>query len=117
MKCKVTDFGFAQAIKRNEKLRIGLGTPVYMAPEIYLKKDYDSKVDIWAIGIIAYVLLTGVAPFPGPNKKVIGPQVINKRLSLAPFDQYGLKALNLKDFIHKCLQKNPNDRPTAAELL
>ena len=37
MKCKVTDFGFAQAISRNEKLKVFLGTPLYMAPEIYNK--------------------------------------------------------------------------------
>ena len=39
-----------------------------MAPEIYLKKAYDSKVDIWAIGVISHILLSGVAPFPGKNK-------------------------------------------------
>ena len=37
MMCKVTDFGFAQAISRNEKFDLFLGTPLYMAPEIYLK--------------------------------------------------------------------------------
>ena len=68
MICKVTDFGFAQAIERNEKFDLFLGTPLYMAPVIYLKKAYDSKVDIWAIGVIAHILLSGIAPFPGHNK-------------------------------------------------
>jgi serine/threonine protein kinase len=38
------------------------GTPMYMAPEILKKEKYDQKVDIWSIGIISYVMLTGSIP-------------------------------------------------------
>ena len=103
MKCKVTDFGFAQAISRNEKLKVFLGTPLYMAPEIYNKQAYDSKVDIWAIGVLAYILLTGVAPFPGNSKPVIGPQVVSKKPNLSRFDHFENNGKNVKDFLNKCL--------------
>ena len=88
MICKVTDFGFAQAISRNEKFDLFLGTPLYMAPEIYLRQAYDSKVDIWAIGVIAHILLAGQSPFPGSSKEQIGPQVITKKLNTEPFERY-----------------------------
>ena len=74
-----------------------------MAPEIYRKRAYDSKVDIWAIGVIAHILLSGVAPFPGHNKDQIGPQVISKRLDTTLFERYYQKGKYVRDFLNKCL--------------
>ena len=48
-----------------------VGTANYMAPELISKKVYDSKVDVWAAGIIAYTLLTGDAPFYGCDEKEV----------------------------------------------
>ena len=53
--CKVTDFGFAVEKEPTDQLTLGLGTAPYMAPEILKEnRSYDEKVDIWAIGVIAY---------------------------------------------------------------
>lgn len=60
---KVIDFGLAAPYHENgEKLKESVGTIYYMAPEI-LERDYDSKVDIWSCGVIAFVLLSGYPPF------------------------------------------------------
>lgn len=62
---KLTDFGFATKYKPDELQTVALGSPAYMAPEICRNEEYDSKVDVWAAGIMAFELLTGVRPFNG----------------------------------------------------
>jgi serine/threonine protein kinase len=57
---KIIDFGFS--IKQKTDTR-GLGTVGYIAPEIYLNKKYDQKVDMWSAGSILYQMLTGFQPF------------------------------------------------------
>ena len=65
---KLIDFGFA-CISR-EKLRVFCGTPSYMSPEIVAKKEYSgAAADVWASGIILYVLLCGTVPFKALNEK------------------------------------------------
>ena len=65
---KIIDFGFA-CISR-EKLRVFCGTPSYMSPEIVSKREYNGpSADIWACGIILFVLLTGTVPFKAQTEK------------------------------------------------
>ena len=59
MTVKITDFGFSCLFDPNEGLDKELGSPLYMAPEIIMKELYNEKVDIWSIGIITYMLLSG----------------------------------------------------------
>ena len=63
--CKVTDFGFATAMDPSGKETLRLGTTPYMAPEIILGKAYDNSVDIWALGVMAFKILTDQFPFVG----------------------------------------------------
>ena len=58
---KITDFGYATIYGDNEETMDGktrLGTPHYMAPELVKNNPHTEKVDIWALGVIAYILLT-----------------------------------------------------------
>lgn len=73
---KLTDFGFATHYNADKPNTLSLGSPLYMAPELCRSRPYDSKVDVWAVGIITYVLLSGVTPFTGTTKKEIYTQVI-----------------------------------------
>ena len=63
---KIVDFGICkktfQRGSRREMLTI-IGTPFYMAPEVYIGGGYDETVDNWAIGITLYKLITGSTPF------------------------------------------------------
>lgn len=66
---KITDFGFAKFYDPSKGgLEDTLGSPLYMAPEIIKKVPYDEKVDVWSIGVIAYIILTGRPPFLGKIK-------------------------------------------------
>ena len=57
---------------------MNLGTPMYMAPEIIKKEVYNEKVDIWAIGIITYILLTGEEnPFNAYSKDDLKEKIVN----------------------------------------
>ena len=61
---KLTDFGFAVKYDPNgQKESLSLGSPLYMAPELCKEIEYDNKVDVWAVGVIAFILLTGTPPF------------------------------------------------------
>jgi len=70
---KITDFGFARFHDpdNDEGLTDMLGSPLYMAPEIIKKLPYDNKVDIWSLGVILYIMMTGRPPFKGRTKDEI----------------------------------------------
>ena len=61
---KLIDFGISTKIREKEPLTQRLGTPFYLAPEI-LAKRYNEKCDLWSIGIVVYMTLTGSPPFKG----------------------------------------------------
>ena len=61
---KVIDFGTSQVFANEEKMELVLGTAYYIAPEILTGK-YDEKCDMWSIGVILYILLSGEPPFAG----------------------------------------------------
>ena len=63
---KIIDFGTSLVVKDGEKLDEKLGTPYYIAPEV-LQKNYGAKCDIWSIGVITYIILSGIPPFNGAS--------------------------------------------------
>jgi serine/threonine protein kinase len=83
-----------------------------MAPEIVKGEPYECEVDIWSTGVIAYILLSGDAPFKGNNKLQIQREIKNKKLTMS--DPAWVNISNdAKDFINKALNKVGKDRWTA----
>ena len=72
---KLIDFGSSVEYKRGkESLKTVNGTSYYIAPEV-LNKKYDERCDVWSIGVILYILLSGKPPFDGKNDKEITQKV------------------------------------------
>ena len=105
----IADFGYAMFTKENYCTRnIQIGTRYYMAPELIRANEaseenqYDEKIDVWALGVIAYYLCReGKFPFPGKKKKVVEDGVLNNE----PDWNFECDELLLK-FIKKCLIKD-----------
>jgi serine/threonine-protein kinase len=100
---KVTDFGIAR-IESSMLTQVGaiMGTPGFIAPEMYLGDTFDSRVDIFAAGVVLYQLLAGTPPYVGSAEKVmfkvcyespLPPSVAARLPSLQAFDAVVMKAL------------------------
>jgi serine/threonine protein kinase len=87
-----------------------------MAPEIVREEKYDEKVDVWSVGVIAYILISGRPPFRGKNKNEIFESIKHHDVT---FDHeiWTRVSPEAKDFIRRALVKNKNDRASAKDLI
>jgi calcium-dependent protein kinase len=92
-----------------------VGTKAYMAPEVFDKK-YNKRCDIWSIGVIAHALLCGELPFSGSDDVELANQIKYQPIA---FDSPAWEELSsdAKDFVSKCLEKDPSKRTGLAQLL
>ena len=80
---KIIDFGSAVEYNRHtERLRDKLGSSLYMAPEIF-NEDYDERCDVWSVGVLLYILLTGKPPFTGHSEHEIKSKMIKGEIKLS----------------------------------
>lgn len=112
---KIADLGFSTQLDKETGLELVLGTPLYMAPELVKHQKYTEKVDVWALGIITYQLLSGKTPYDGKNIKKINQNILGKEIKF-PEKQFKNISLNAQDFIIQCLDRNQVTRPSIAHL-
>lgn len=114
---KITDFGFAKCYDPQDGgMTETLGSPLYMAPEIIKKLPYDSSVDIWAIGVLCYIMLSGKPPFKGKSKDEIFAQITTKNISYSS-DVWKSTSPEAQNFCRKLLIRDPKKRADAESLI
>ena len=112
---KLIDFGTSNFIKNNQHLSMKIGTPYYIAPEV-LKKSYGYECDIWSLGVILYMLLSGTPPFDGFDDQSILQKVKIGKYSLEG-ESWELISNEAKDLIKKMLTYSPEKRINAEDAL
>ena len=112
---KIIDWGCAKTITKKEKLHQADGTAYYIAPEV-LKGDYDEKCDVWACGVIFYILLCGYPPFNGDDDDEILEAVLKGQFEF-PKDEWESVSDKAKNLIKKMLTVDPKKRISALDSL
>ncbi|KAL9657282.1 hypothetical protein ABK040_011502 [Willaertia magna] len=113
---KLADFGFCAELNQTaEKRRSVVGTPYWMAPEVIRGVDYDTKVDIWSLGIMALEMADGEPPLLDlPPLRALFIIATQPPPTLREPEKW---SNTFKDFLSLALAKNPQKRATADELL
>ncbi|KAM4551391.1 death-associated protein kinase 3 [Odontesthes bonariensis] len=113
---KLIDFGIAHQIKAGNEFKNIFGTPEFVAPEIVNYEPLGLEADMWSIGVITYILLSGASPFLGETK-----QETLTNISAVNYDfdeEYFSNTSELaKDFIRRLLVKDPKKRMTIDDSL
>ncbi|KAL7640727.1 UNVERIFIED_CONTAM: hypothetical protein RMT77_009002 [Armadillidium vulgare] len=105
---KIADFGLAQYITDDDKNSVLKGSPLYMAPEIVLKREYDARADIWSVGIILYECLFGKAPYSSKSfEELISKIKANKPIEIPSNANISNEC---RDFLKGCLQRELSKR-------
>ncbi|XP_046549877.1 serine/threonine-protein kinase ULK3-like [Haliotis rubra] len=107
---KIADFGFAKHLFEGDALNVMRGSPLYMAPEIICKGEYDARVDLWSIGVILYECLFGRAPFASQSFKELGSKIWDAKPVELP---YGVDITEeARDLLIQLLKRSPEERIT-----
>ncbi|XP_035898775.1 serine/threonine-protein kinase MARK2 isoform X2 [Anopheles stephensi] len=113
---KIIDFGLAREYDPDNKLQVLFGTPEFVAPEVVNFEAISFATDMWSVGVIAYVLVSGLSPFAGEDDiQTMGNITIGRYDFLdEAFDSVSEEAI---DFINRCLVKEQKERLTAEDAL
>nr|CAH8847180.1 unnamed protein product [Trichobilharzia regenti]CAH8847186.1 unnamed protein product [Trichobilharzia regenti] len=115
-KIKIIDFGLARVLNPNESFQDMAGTPEFCAPEIVNFDPITFATDMWAVGVLTYILLTGISPFAGDTQLETFQNILDCIVDYSREEIENVSDL-AKDFIQKLLVKNPRKRATVNECL
>mmetsp|Transcript_14325 Transcript_14325/g.15884 ORF Transcript_14325/g.15884 Transcript_14325/m.15884 type:complete len:776 (+) Transcript_14325:96-2423(+) len=113
---KITDFGgSAELANSSNTLYSLIGTPYWMAPEVFEGHGYTKKVDIWSTGITAKEIGEGKVPYEECQDVVALYKIVSQ--GVPPLEPHGKWSFAFKKFLSQCLLRDAASRPEAAELL
>ena len=112
---KLIDFGTARIFSEGNKQKGLVGSSYYIAPEV-VKGNYDEACDVWSIGVIMYLMLTGIPPFYGKDDDSILFHVSEGKYDTT-IDSFVKLSGNAKDLIKKLLKFEPKERITARDAI
>ncbi|XP_060758076.1 myosin light chain kinase, smooth muscle [Neoarius graeffei] len=113
---KIIDFGLASKLDSSTPLKVMQGTPEFVAPEVINYEPVNLSSDMWSIGVICYILLSGESPFQGDSDSETLALVTAAQVE---FDEESFEHITnqAKDFISSLLQKNMRNRMSCEEAL
>ncbi|XP_064130191.1 myosin light chain kinase 3 isoform X4 [Loxodonta africana] len=113
---KIIDFGLARRYKPREKLKVNFGTPEFLAPEVVNYEFVSFPTDMWSVGVIIYMLLSGLSPFLGETDAETMNFIVNCSWD---FDADSFEGLSeeAKDFVSRLLVKERSCRMSATQCL
>jgi len=113
---KIADFGFAKKVYSKQSLTTQCGTPGYVAPEILEGIPYDTRADMWSVGVILYILLGGYPPFIENNQRDLFRKI--RRGEYEFHEEYwGTVSAEAKELISSLLTVKPEKRLDAEQAL
>ncbi|KAJ3291293.1 calcium calmodulin-dependent protein kinase type 1G [Borealophlyctis nickersoniae] len=111
---KLADFGLSTVMTNESMLSTKCGTLTYVAPEVLKGLDYGKPVDLWSIGVITYILLSGYPPFWAEDEAAILELTLRTKFSFFSPDWDEITPL-AKDFISNLIVADPSARLTAQQ--
>ena len=112
---KLIDMGFAAQLTEERTCRNTLaGTPCWIAPEMILKKQYGTLVDIWSFGVLAIEIIEGEPPNLRKRQKEIFNDIVDGNVG---FKEIASVQRDYVELVNKCLKTDPNERSTAEQLI
>ena len=113
---KIIDFGLTRKLKPGEDVRILFGTPEFVSPEVISYEPVSASSDMWSVGVVCYVLLSGLSPFMGDSDVETFSNITGLSYDFEDeaFEHISEDAM---DFIHKLLVKDQRKRLKALECL
>ncbi|XP_055262235.1 myosin light chain kinase family member 4 isoform X7 [Moschus berezovskii] len=113
---KIIDFGLARRYKPREKLKVNFGTPEFLAPEVVNYDFVSFPTDMWSVGVITYMLLSGLSPFLGDDDAETLNNILACRWDLED-QEFQDVSEEAREFISKLLIKEKSWRISASEAL
>ncbi|CAL6051499.1 Kinase [Hexamita inflata] len=114
LQVKLGDFGVSKVLQSTlEQAQTAVGTPYYLSPEICNQKGYNNKSDVWSLGCILYELCTQQHVFYAQNLKMLLVKILDGKYQPIP----STYSKELQQIVAYMLQKDPNNRPSVAQLV
>uniref|UniRef100_A0A673YEK4 Serine/threonine-protein kinase ULK3 n=1 Tax=Salmo trutta TaxID=8032 RepID=A0A673YEK4_SALTR len=107
---KLADFGFASYMSPWDEQSALRGSPLYMAPEMVCRRQYDSRVDLWSVGVILYETLFGLAPFASRSYAELEEKIRSDKPIELPAG--ARVSRNCRDLLLRLLDRDPDTRLT-----
>ncbi|XP_074088823.1 serine/threonine-protein kinase ULK3 isoform X4 [Macrotis lagotis] len=105
---KLADFGFAQHMSPWDEKHVLRGSPLYMAPEMVCRRQYDARVDLWSVGVILYEALFGQPPFASKSFTELEEKIRSNRVIELPTRPQ--LSRNCRDLLRRLLERDPDKR-------